>query len=433
MSSRDLGLFADRAQLISNPYPPLFPMEEIMTPQDIQASFDARGHAVVELRRLVEENEGSETPAEVRQQIDSIHADISALDERIRSGLDHLEKEERANKAMDEFRQYGDLTAAPDSVRDDSGKVDDNTMFAKLCSGEVRSFESLPSEQRDLTKGSATAGGNIVDSTMYDRIWEKLEEESMVIAAGATVIRTASGEDLLVPKVTTSTTVSAITAEAGAISEADPVFGQVTLGAFKYSGLTQVSQELLSDSLFNVAGFVADQGGRAVARGFGADLSNGSGSSKPKGIAQAATSFGTSASATTITAANVFEIWATMPQPYKNSETKWIMSPEAEKTIRLLQDGNNQYIWQPGLQNGTPSNLLGYEVFVDGNLDAVTSGKRALVFAHMPSYAVRIAGGLQVDRSDDYAFANGLATFRFQIRGDGDGIDSNGIGCLTQA
>jgi HK97 family phage major capsid protein len=109
------------------------------------------------------------------------------------------------------------------------------------------------------------------------------------------------------------------------------------------------------------------------------------------------------------------------------------MSPEAEKTIRLLADSNGQYIWQPGLQNGTPSNLLGYEVFVDGNMDAVTSGKRALVFAHMPSYAVRIAGGIQVDRSDDYAFANGLASFRFQIRGDGDGIDLNGIGCLTQA
>ena len=408
-------------------------MEEIMTPQDIQGAFDARGNAVVELRRLVEEHEGQETPAEVRQQIDRIHEDISALDERIRTGLDHLEREAKAQAAMDEFRQYGDLTEAPESVRDNSGQVDENVMFAKLCTGEVRSFESLPSEQRDLTKGSATAGGNIVDSTMYDRIWDKLEEESMVIRAGATVIRTASGEDLLVPKVTANTTVSAITAEAGAISEADPVFGQVTLGAYKYAGLTQVSQELLSDSMFNVAGFVADQGGRAVARGFGADLSNGSGSSKPKGIAQAATSFGTSASATTITAANIFEVWSTMPSPYRNSDTKWIMSPEAEKTIRLLTDSNNQYLWQPGLQNGTPSNLLGYEVFVDGHIDAVTSGKRALVFAHMPSYAVRIAGGLQVDRSDDYAFNAGLATFRFQIRGDGDGIDSNGIGCLTQA
>ena len=85
------------------------------------------------------------------------------------------------------------------------------------------------------------------------------------------------------------------------------------------------------------------------------------------------------------------------------------------------------------MQAGYPDQLLGYRVYVDGNIDAATSGKRAVVFAHMPSYAVRIAGGLQIDRSDDFAFNTGLATFRYQLRGDGDGIDSNGLGCLTQA
>ena len=122
-----------------------------------------------------------------------------------------------------------------------------------------------------------------------------------------------------------------------------------------------------------------------------------------------------------------------MSSPYKNSDTAWIISPEAIKLIRLLVDSNGQYIWQPGLQADTPANLLGYPVFIDGNIDAATSGKRAVVFAHMPSYAVRIAGGLQVDRSDDYAFNQGLITFRFQLRGDGDGIDDNGLGVLTQA
>jgi HK97 family phage major capsid protein len=39
-----------------------------------------------------------------------------------------------------------------------------------------------------------------------------------------------------------------------------------------------------------------------------------------------------------------------MPQPYKNTDTAWLMSPEAEKTIRLLVDTTNQYLWQPGLK-----------------------------------------------------------------------------------
>ena len=402
-----------------------------MTPQDIQASFEARQSAVHQLRELADETRGRDLTAEETQTSERLNADIDALDSSIDVGLRDLEREHKAAEALETFRSYNDITTpAVENAVDPS--TDDQTLFRQLVTGEIRSFNSHASEQRDLTKGSATAGGNLVDSTMFDRIFEKLEEQSMVIRAGATVVNTASGEDLLVPKVTTNPT-GALVTEGSAISESDAVFGQVTLGAFKFAALTQVSQELLADASFDVASFVTNVGGAGVTRAMGTEFSNGSGSSRPKGIAQAATSFGTSATATTITAANIFEVWSTMPQPYKNTETAWLMSPEAEKTIRLLVDTTNQYMWQPGLTAGTPSTLLGYPVYVDGNLDAVTSGKRALVFAHMPSFMVRIAGGLQVDRSDDYAFANGLATFRFQMRADSDVIDTNGIGCLTQA
>ena len=122
-----------------------------------------------------------------------------------------------------------------------------------------------------------------------------------------------------------------------------------------------------------------------------------------------------------------------MPQAYKTPQTAWLMSSSAAKLIRSLVDSNGQYIWTPGLQAELPANLLGYPVYVDDNMDAATSGKRALVFAHMPSFGVRIAGGLQIDRSDDFAFSSGLASFRMQMRADSDSIDDNGIGCLTQA
>ena len=401
-----------------------------MSPADITASFEARQHAVSELRRLVEDVDGAEFNAEQQAEFDRQNTAIDDLDARIRSGLDHIEREAKAAEALDEFRAYGELTTPHESAVDPT--VDEETLFRQLVTGEIRSFTSLPSERSDMTKGTATAGGNIVHSSMFDRIWAKLEEESAVIRAGATVINTAGGEDLLVPKVTTNPS-GALVAEAGTIGESDPVLGQVTLGAFKYAALTQVSTELLDDSLFNVSNFVSNIGGQAVTRALGADLSNGSGSSKPKGIAQAATSFGTSATATTITYANLVEVESTMPVPYKNTDTVWIMSPEAVKVIRLLTDDNSRPLWEPSLQAGNPDMLLGYRVYVDGNIDAATSGKRAVVFAHAPSYAVRLAGGLQVDRSDDFAFNTGLVTFRYQLRGDGDGIDDNGIGCLTQA
>ena len=402
-----------------------------MTPTDVQRAFEERQQAVHALRDLATEASDREFTAEETEVLERTNAAIDELDSRIDTGLRALEREAKATAALETFRSYNTLTTpAPEAAVDP--KTDDATLFRQLCDGEIRSFESFPSEQRDMTKGTGTAGGHLVDSTMYDRIFQKLEDESVVIRAGALVIRTAGGEDLLVPKVTTNPT-GAIVAEAGTIAESDPVLGQVTLGAFKYAALTQVSQELIADSLFDISGFVMTLGGQAVTRALGADLTNGSGSSKPKGIMQAATSFATSATATTITYANLVEVEATMPVPYKNVDTAWIMSPEAVKVIRLLTDDQSRPLWEPSLKAGNPDFLLGYPVWVDGNVDAATSGKRAVGFFHAPSYAVRIAGGLQIDRSDDFAFNTGLATFRFQLRGDGIGIDDNGLGCLTQA
>ena len=402
-----------------------------MSPQDIARAFEERQQAVHALRTLADEARDREFTAEESEVYERQNTAIDTLDARIDTGLRSLEREAKAVEALEEFRSYNDITTAPVENAVDP-KVDDNTLFRMLCDGEIRSFESTRSEQRDMTKGTDSAGGYTVPQTMYDRIWDKLEDESMVIRAGATVINTSSGEDLLIPKVTANPSASLI-GEGSAVTEAQGTLGQVNLGAFKFAILTQASQELLADSAFDIASFVTRIGGQAVVRALGAEFSNGSGSSRPKGIAQAATSFGTSATATTVTAANLLEVWGTMPQAYKNSDTAWLMSSSAVRLVRALVDSNGQYLWQPGLQAELPANLLGYPVWVDDNLDAATSGKRAVVFAHMPSFAVRIAGGLQIDRSDDYAFNAGLATFRMQMKADSDGIDDNGIGCLTQA
>lgn len=403
-----------------------------MNAQDIQKAFEERQNAVHLLRELADETRDRDITQEEANTLDTTNAAIDALDEKINEGLRQLRREQEAASALDEFRSFGDLTALPESVVEE-GSVNEAQLFNKLINGEIRSFESIAStEYRDQTKGTNSEGGFTVDATMYDQIVTKLENESAVIAAGATVVNTAGGEDLLIPKTTTNPS-GAIVAEGGTYAESDGVFAQVNLGAFKYGNIIQISSELAADSAFDIQSYIADLAGRGVARVMGADFTNGSGSSKPKGIAQAATSFGTSASATTITAANLVEVWSTMPTQYKNVDTKWIMSPGAEKLIRLLTDTTGQFLWQPGLQAGTPANLLGYEVFVDSNMDAPTSGKRAVVFAHMPSFFIRLAGGLQLATSTDFAFNADLVSIRATMRGDSDSVDDNGIGCLTQA
>ena len=64
--------------------------------------------------------------------------------------------------------------------------------------------------------------------------------------------------------------------------------------------------------------------------------------------------------------------------------------------------------------------MLSFRVYENPAVAAVGSAAASVGFGYLPSYKVRVAGGLRVDRSDDYKFANDLAVFRFLIRVDGN-------------
>ena len=47
------------------------------------------------------------------------------------------------------------------------------------------------------------------------------------------------------------------------------------------------------------------------------------------------------------------------------------------------------------------------------------TGAKSVIFGDLGSYFVRTVGGIKLDRSDDYAFANDQVVFRASIRLDG--------------
>ena len=59
-------------------------------------------------------------------------------------------------------------------------------------------------------------------------------------------------------------------------------------------------------------------------------------------------------------------------------------------------------------------------------LAAVGLGAKSILFGDMSRYWVRQVGGLRFERSDDYAFANDLVTFRALARLDGCLVDVSG-------
>ena len=99
------------------------------------------------------------------------------------------------------------------------------------------------------------------------------------------IIRTSSG-DRKIPLVASHGTASWVEEE-GTIPESDDAFGQITIGAHKIASMIKVSDELLQDSVFDVASYIATEFARRVGDAEEAAFINGDGSGKPYGMLHA--------------------------------------------------------------------------------------------------------------------------------------------------
>lgn len=297
----------------------------------------------------------------------------------------------------------------------------DNEALRALVRGEQRVVEF-----RDLTKGTTTEGGFTVPTGFYAQLQEHLIENSAIRQTNATVITTDSGDDLQVPKTTTHPTAILI-AEGAAITESDAAFGQVTLGAYKYGFITQISSELEQDTGVDLVGYLARIGGQALADGAGAHFITGTGTGQPNGVVTASTLGVTGATGTAgvFTADNLIELYYAVIAGYRRRGS-WLMSDAGIRNARKLKGSDNNYLWQPGLQVGEPDLLLGRPVFSDTNIADPALSAKSVVFGDLSTYFIRDVRGVRVERSADYAFNADLATWRILARTDGDLVDLTG-------
>jgi HK97 family phage major capsid protein len=383
-----------------------------------------------EMKELVDRTdaEGRSFSGEEESKWQNMNAEIAKIDERIKAVKDA----EARSKAADEAVNRGGRKLI-------TGADAEAEIRAWAAGQRGKGYEAKPNgpvNYRDLTVGTASAGGNTVPTSFYGQLVQHMVANGALLGAGVTVLNTTSGENLEIPK-TTAHSSAALVSEAGSISESDPTFGKVTLGAFKYATSFQVSSELLADSGVDLTGYLAEQAGAALGRAFGAAIVVGDGSSKPNGIVTASTmgvtgpvgvSGGFGAHGTADQGGDVLiNLFHSVIAPYRNRPTcGWLMNDKTAAVIRKIKDGNDQYLWQPGLVAGQPDQILARPVTIDPNVADQANGAISVVFGDFSKYYVRIAGGVRFERSDDYAFANDLVTFRAIMRADGDLVDTTG-------
>jgi HK97 family phage major capsid protein len=348
--------------------------------------------------------------------------DLSAEEEQTYSRLNDELNERAATISKlreDETRELR-MDAATREIADQVRPVasapvnEDVAMIRSLIKGESRSANF---ERRDVLKSST---GSPVPTSFYNQVIMKARLIAPVLAT-STVLNTAGGENLQIPRLSTYS-VGTVNSEAATMGESDPAFAAfITLGAFKYGFLTQVSQELLEDSGVDMLSFLADQVGNALGYAVGSALTVGTGTNEPTGIVTASAVGGTSGTATGFTANNLIDLLYSLDGGARNLPgVGWMMTGQSIGRVRKLQDTAGNYVFQPSLAMDSPDMLLGKPIYENPSMAEATTGTKSVIVGHLPSYYVRSVGGIKLDRSDDFAFSAGLATFRAQFRVDGN-------------
>jgi HK97 family phage major capsid protein len=402
---------------------------------------EARGLA----EKAAEENRAFD--AEEQGTWEALNSELDELDKRIKSVLDTEQRSRDADAAFDRLsgqgRQAQAQGAAGQAVQQATGRANDELRaMVNREAGAPGYVEIAPTdlvrrlgqqnriaELRTLSTLTTGAGGNLAPTDFYDTLIAHLIEVSGIMQAGPTVLNTAGGETLQIPK-TTSHSLAASAAQAGTIGTSDPAFGLVTLSAYKYGILIQVARELIDDSGVDLLGYLAMQAGRAIGNKFGSDLVTGVGSTQPNGLMNLVT-VGVTGTTTGKSGApqysDMVNLEYSVIAPYRQSKScYWIAADKTIGGFRLLTDANSRPIWEPSMVLGSPDLLLGKPIVADPFMAATATGAQSVCFGDFSTFFVRLVGGVRFERSDDYLFNQDLVAFRCLLRGDGTLVDQTG-------
>ncbi|MGP4092776.1 phage major capsid protein, partial [Streptomyces sp. KR55] len=228
---------------------------------------------------------------------------------------------------------------------------------------------------------------------------------------------------------------------AAAIPESDPTLSSVSLGAFKYGFLVQVSTELVQDAGVDLEGYLARQAGQAIGLGLGNHLINGTGSGQPRGVLLDATAGATGPTGTASsfgaqgTAGQgtdlLYDLYGSVAEPYvMQPAAGWLLRNATLTSIRKLKTASAGEIVGGDFVTEGPAGasgaMIGKPAFIDPFVPAMAASAKSVLFGDWSRYFVRMVNGIRFERSDDYAFNSDLVTFRALLRADAALVDTTG-------
>lgn len=286
---------------------------------------------------------------------------------------------------------------------------------------------------RDLSVGTAAAGGYTVAQAFYQKLIEA-QKAFGGMAEVSQVITTATGATMPIPTESDVTNAATIVGEGVAgNTSVDATFGAVNMGAYMYRTVVRVSLELLQDSAFDVEAYIARKMGIRFARGKNAHFTTGDGSGKPTGITAASGGAatgktGTTGQTTSVIFNDLVDLEHSVDPAYRKA-ARWMLHDLSLKVIKKLLDSQNRPIWMPdyatSVGGGFPATLLGYPYTINQDMPQMAANAKSIAFGAFEYYMIREVMGVMILRLTERFADNGQVGFIGFARADGKYVNVN--------
>jgi HK97 family phage major capsid protein/HK97 family phage prohead protease len=175
-------------------------------------------------------------------------------------------------------------------------------------------------------------------------------------------------------------------------------FGSLEVFVKGMSTYVDVHNQLLQDAPVvetEVRGAVAEDFGKKESIAF----VKGDGVTQPEGVmTNASVTVYNNGHATVLQPDSLIKFLYAHPATYRNQGV-WAMNGATLAAVRLLKDGQNNYLWQPSYQAGQPETLLGRPILEVLDMDDVASGKDPILYGDFSGYRIldRLSLSILVD------------------------------------
>jgi HK97 family phage major capsid protein len=364
---------------------------------DIKKLHETRANLLTQATSIVAEaaESGVALEGDKKNQFEALTAEAGVIAEAIRSEKSAAEARSAADAVRAEFASV----IAPKAEKSDDEVAE---LRALGRNGGGKMFE-----YRDVSR--STGLGNPV--SIADRVNVVAAQFNPFLDPGIiTVVRTATGNNIQFPRVTALGTAGSV-AEAGTIGESDGTLSALSLTPVKYATIIQVSEELVEDAVFDLAGMIADKCGAEVAVAHGAFAGT--------AVAATATVGATGSGTVSInpTYTDLAKLKASVNQAYRRApKAGWLMNDTTLGVVTGLVDTAGQPIFRAGDSN-TPDRLLGAPIYSAALIDLTDDTAGAILFGDLGQIYTALVGGVRVDVSREYAWNTGLVSYKVEVRG----------------